>query len=312
MACNFAVSRTMLSMQNLRFWLPLAIGLLGLFGFVPQAIQAENPTSELIDVKVTGSGGKAVVFIPGLATPGTIWDDTVASVQKEATCYVVSVAGFGGKPPLKREHFLADVRDEIIAYVRGQKLDHPILVGHSLGGVLALDVAAKAPELPGRLIIVDSLPFLAGMMGPGIKSEADAQKIAVAIGQSIGAADPEQFAQGQKQFIGGMVTSPEKANEIAALTGKSDPATVGQAMSELIARDLRPELPAIKCPVLVMGALADKVGTQSSKEEIEKNYRLQYTNLSQAQLLFFEHAKHFIMVDDPKGFRDALMAELGR
>jgi N-formylmaleamate deformylase len=234
----------------------------------------------------------------------------VAALQKDATCYVVSLAGFGGKPPVKREHLLADARDAIIAYLRTQKIVHPVIVGHSLGGVLAMDIAAKAPDLPGRLIIVDSLPFFAGLMSPGVETEADAQKLAAVISQGIGSANAEQFSQQQKLFIGGMVTSPEQAAAVSAVTGKSDPATVEQAMSELIGRDLRPELPAIKCPVLVLGALADKVDAASTKERVEKDYRQQYKNLPQTRFQFFDHAKHFIMIDDPAGFQAAIKAEL--
>ena len=54
-------------------------------------------------------------------------------------------------------------------------------------------------------------------------------------------------------FVGSMVTEPAKAASLAAQTGKPDPAMTGQAMVELMGRDLRPELGAIKCPVLVPG-----------------------------------------------------------
>ncbi len=274
-------------------------------------LRAEEPVPGLIDVKITGSGGKAFLFIPGLATPGSVWDDAVAQNQQEATCYVVTLAGFGGLPPVaRREHYLADVRDAIVAYARAHKLDHPLIVGHSLGGDVALDLAAKAPELPGRLVIVDSLPFLAALMMPGVETEADAQKASAAIGKSIGSTSPEVFAQGQKQFIGSMVTSPEKAAAIAALTSKSDPPTVGQAMSELLGRDLRPELPAIKCPVLVLGALADKVEPGTTGEDVEKSYRAQYANLPQVKFQFFEKSRHFIMVDEPAGFQAVLATQL--
>ena len=279
-----------------------------------QTAAVPPPAASLIDVKVVGTG-LPVVFIPGLATPGSVWDETVARFQASHTCYVVTLAGFGGLPPVpKREHFLADMRDAIIGYLRARKVAHPVIVGHSLGGVLALEIGIKAPDLPGGLVIVDSLPFLASLMGQGIDTAAQAQAMIAPAGAAMAAQTPTQFAEGQKQFIGGMVTDPAKAAALAAQTGKSDPATTGQAMAELMGRDLRPELGTIRCPVLVLGALADKTSgpTKAAEEKIEALYRAQYTNLPQAQFEFFPQARHFIMVDDPKGFAEALSKALPR
>ena len=275
-------------------------------------VGAQTPAAPaLIDVKAAGTGKPPLVFIPGLASPGSVWDETVAEFSKTNTCYVVNVAGFGGLPPTgKHEHLLADVRDALIEYLRVNKVEHPVIVGHSLGGTLALDLAATAPELPGSLVIVDSLPFLAAVMGPGIKTEADARPMAAGYGATLAAQTPEQFAAAQRQFVGGMVTDPAKAAAIAMQTGKSDPATTGQAMMELISHDLRPSLSKIKCPVLVLGALADKVNAGTPREAMEKPYRDQYTSLPQARFEFFDKARHFIMVDDPSKFIELLRTEM--
>lgn len=275
-------------------------------------LHAEEPAAKLIDVRVVGSGGRAVVFIPGLATPGSIWDESVAALGPDCTCYVVTLAGFGGMPPTPpHAQYLTDVRDALIADLRARKLDHPLIVGHSLGGDLALDLAAQAPDLPGRLVVVDSLPFLAGMMAPKVRTEADAQELAGLIRDHFGTTTQAELAAQQRQFVGQMVTSPEKAAAVSGQTGKSDPATVSQAMSELVGHDLRPALSSIKCPVLVLGALADKGTSGTTRDSTMQSYRTQYANLPQARFQFFPDARHFIMVDDPAGFQAVLRTELG-
>jgi N-formylmaleamate deformylase len=50
------------------------------------------------------------------------------------------------------------VRDALADYIRKNNLDKPVVVGHSLGGYLALLLAVKYPDLPGKLVIVDSYP----------------------------------------------------------------------------------------------------------------------------------------------------------
>ena len=270
------------------------------------------PRPEIIDVKVTGAG-LPVVFIPGLATPGSIWDDAVARFRTSHTCYVVSIAGFGGQPPVpKTEHFLADVRDAIIGYLRARKIEHPVIVGHSIGGVLALDIGSTDPDLPGGLVIVDSLPYLAAYLSQGTETPVSVRVKAMAAGASLAAETPTQFANSQKQLVGSMVTDPTKAGALAVQMGRSDPATTGQAFTERMSHDLRPGLSAIKCPVLVLVALGDKIGGSMKAADMQAAYHAQYANLPQAKFQFFDQSRHFIMLDDPEGFKDALAPALGR
>ena len=264
---------------------------------------------KVIDVKVTGHG-RPVILIPGLATPGAVWDDSVKHLQDKYQCHVVTIAGFGGLAPVKSDHLLDDVRDQLIAYIRAQKLEKPTIVGHSLGGNVALDLAEHAPELPGDIVVLDSLPFLAAIMMPGVTDAAGAKKAAASMRSTIGDRTPEQFAKYQLDVsIPAMVTRPEDVKRIAEMCGKSDPTTVGQAMAELLGSDQRQDLGKIKCPILVLGALADKLQF-APRPALEANYKTQYANAPQTRFEFFEKAKHFIMIDDPAGFYAALDKEL--
>jgi pimeloyl-ACP methyl ester carboxylesterase len=54
------------------------------------------------------------------------------------------------------------VAEELATYIELQHLEQPIVVGHSLGGNIAIDLASRHPALVGSVVIVDSLPFYAG------------------------------------------------------------------------------------------------------------------------------------------------------
>src|SRR5204862_7086820 len=123
------------------------------------AAMAQDP----FQVKVTGHG-RPMILIPGLSSSGETWDTTVARYKDRFECHVLTVAGFAGVPRIPAP-VLDQVRDGLVAYIRKNKLNRPIVVGHSLGGFLALDLAARYPDLPARIVIVDSYPFLAGVMG---------------------------------------------------------------------------------------------------------------------------------------------------
>jgi len=58
---------------------------------------AFQPTS--FTVTVSGAG-RPVIFIPGLACDGSIWNETVAHLRGKVQAHVVTLAGFVGKPPI--------------------------------------------------------------------------------------------------------------------------------------------------------------------------------------------------------------------
>src|SRR5258705_13172040 len=97
------------------------------------------PTAFTVDV--SGSG-RPVIFIPGLGCPGFVWTPTVEHLRKTGKfeTHVVHAAGFAGKPAIDRP-VVQVIPEQLAAYIRENKLDHPIVVGHSMGGFEAIWLA---------------------------------------------------------------------------------------------------------------------------------------------------------------------------
>ena len=251
-------------------------------------------------VKVTGHG-QPMILIPGLASPGAVWDSTVAHFSDHYECHVITIAGFAGTPARSESGpVLETVSKELVAYINQHKLAQPIIVGHSLGGFLALDLAAKHPELPGRIVIVDSLPFLVGIMKPGATAD-DAKQFAAGASSSFSQMKPDAYAQMIRGGPNGSIMAASSADldRIIAWGLASDPATVSRAMGELYSADLRPSLPGIKCPALVLAAWIG-YAPYSSHQFAEQTYGGQYSGLKNVSLKISDTARHFIMLDDPK------------
>ncbi len=138
--------------------LSLAVASLALVAtaLAASAAQATEPTT--FSVKVTGQG-RPMVLIPGLASAGSVWDSTVAHYASTHECHVLQLAGFAGSPAVPGMS-LKQVEEELSAYIASRKLDRPVLVGHSLGGFVALRLAADHPQQPGSVVVVDALPAL--------------------------------------------------------------------------------------------------------------------------------------------------------
>ncbi|QSQ11582.1 alpha/beta fold hydrolase [Myxococcus landrumensis] len=249
-------------------------------------------------VKRSGHG-RPVLFIPGLASAGTVWDDTVAHFQGQYDCHVFTLAGFAGQPAIPAP-FLPTVRRALADYIRAQGLQKPIIVGHSLGGALALGLAADAPELVGGVFIVDSVPFLPALMYPGATAES-ARPFAEQTRTQLRMQTVEQRNQGSRHALN-IYISDEARREVASRWGAdSDPETVAQAVYEMSVTDLRPELSRITAPTFVLGSWVAFQG-RVPRETVEALYRGQYQNLSTARVVMHDTARHFIMWEDPAGF----------
>jgi pimeloyl-ACP methyl ester carboxylesterase len=249
-------------------------------------------------VTVTGHG-RPVILIPGLSSAGETWDTTVARYKDNFECHVLTVAGFAGVPRIPAP-VLPKVRDGIADYIRAKKLDHPIVVGHSLGGFVALDLAAHFPDLTGRLVIVDSYPFFAGVSDPKATPET-ARENAAQMRQYMGAQDQDSYERYVKSGLGtrSMVEKESDFDRIVAWGLKTDRTAATDAMAELFAADLRDDLAKIKVPTLVLGSwIGFKQYTDHARTEA--NLRAQYAKLDGVQIELTDTAHHFIMWDDPE------------
>lgn len=261
-------------------------------------------------VQVTGKG-RPVLLIPGLNCSGAVWDETVARYRGQYQCHVVTLAGFGGVAPQQPvpAHLLQEVRDQLLAYVQAQKLKQPVVIGHSLGGFLALWMAATDPTALGPLEIVDSLPFLPVAQNPAAtvdntRPQAELMRQQMRTGQLPLAA--------RRQMTASLVANTARLAQVVRWGQASDPATTGQALYDMYTTDLRPEVARIQQPVLVLGTWAGYAAYGATKASVQAVFQRQYAPLAHLTLLLSEAGKHFVMYDDAPLFfaqTDALLKQ---
>ncbi len=240
--------------------------------------------------------GTPMVLIPGLNSAGEVWDSTVAHYKSQYECHVLTLAGFAGQPPIPAP-FLPKVESDLAAYMHEKHLEHAVVVGHSLGGYLALSLAAHHPELVGKLVIVDSLPAMGAIMNPDI-SPADLESNARQMRDGMLKQDETTRAKYARASVESMVTAPADLERILAWGQKSDFNTTAEAMYGLFDTDLRADLAKIQAPTLVMGTWIayEKYATQ---DQIRQTFVSQFKNLKGVDIEMAPKARHFIMYDDP-------------
>jgi pimeloyl-ACP methyl ester carboxylesterase len=211
---------------------------------------------------------------------------------------VVTLGGFAGKPRFEGP-FLDTVRESLLAYVRGARLQAPVIVGHSLGGVLAMEMAIAAPDAIGPLVIVDALPFL-GAAGDTTATEESARKAMEPMHQIIRNQTREAYSAYQRQapYLRDLVAPGRNYDRVVEWAAASDPVAVADGMFEVGTRDLRPRIAAIRSPMLVLGSWYG-YRAFSTREAVEATFRRQYANAPHWTLALADTARHFVMLDSP-------------
>lgn len=281
-------------------WIFILALVLALPAARPALAQTAPTPHPAFDVTVTGHG-RPVILLPGLTCPGAVWDETVARYQGQYQCHVVSLAGFGGVGPRQPvpAHLLQDTRDQLLAYIKAQKLRRPVVIGHSLGGFLALWMTATDPTALGPLEIVDSLPFIAAIQNPAATAEM-ARPQAEQLRQQLSRG--HQPLAASRQIAAALVTDSARVSQVARWSQASDPATVAQAMYDMYTTDLRADVARIQQPVLVLGSWAGYQQYGATKEGVRTTFTQQYAQLPQARVELSEAGRHFLMYDDTAWF----------
>ena len=191
------------------------------------------------------------------------------------------------------------VERELVAYLRAQHAAHVVVVGHSLGGFLAYAIALQAPDLVEKVVAIDGVPFLPALFDPAATA-ATAEPGAKAARERLSSQSQSAFVESQRATLGTMITDPKQADAVAALSAKSDARAVGTAMYELMTTDLRADVAKLKVPVLLIGALG--AVPEAYRAPAKQVYEGQVAAIAQHRVVFDEHARHFVTVDDPTFF----------
>ena len=258
-------------------------------------LNAQKISDYPFEVEKSGNGNRTIVLIPGFACSGEVWAETKTVYEKNFTCYVLTMAGFAGAKPGPNPSF-EKWKTGIADFIKAEKMKKPILIGHSMGGGLAMAIAADYAKLVEKIVVVDALPCLAALANPGFKQQENNDCSAM-INQII-ALPKDQFYQMQKASMPQLIQNTAMQETVVNWSVASDRQTFAKMYCDFSNTDLREKIGNIRCPTLVL------LGSnfRNFKQTIED----QYKNLETADLKYAKKGLHFIMYDDKEWYFDQL------
>jgi len=110
----------------------------------------------LLHVATDAGSGPAVVLLHGIASSSVTWTPVVPLLEDRHRCIGIDLLGFGDSPqPEGAEYTLAEHVDAVARTIRSLGLREPfVLVGHSMGALIAARYAARNPRRVARLVLV--------------------------------------------------------------------------------------------------------------------------------------------------------------
>jgi len=181
---------------------------------------------------------------------------------------------------------------DIVELCEALELERPMILGQSFGGVVALAVAARYPDLPSKLIVSSSLakfrpdrafPMFERLGGPEVRAVAERHF------RELTEETSEEFL---RVCLPVYNPTPMNPDVIARVRLKLE---VGRHFfrNEFLTANLLPELPNIRCPTLVLGGELDPITPVADSQDIA-------AAIPQAELRIFEGAGHGVFRDKPE------------
>lgn len=133
--------------------------------------------AETLNMDSRGAGDPQVLFLHSFAGDCTHWSPALEHLARRHRVVAFDFSGHGLSPAARGRTSIKRLAQDVLTVANTQNLEHFVLVGHSLGALVAIEFAASAPQRVKKLILVDPPP------APGAMSPDFARQIREAVVQ---------------------------------------------------------------------------------------------------------------------------------
>jgi 3-oxoadipate enol-lactonase len=247
-------------------------------------------------VEDSGEGGSTVLFSHGLLYSLRMWDAQIAALRSRFRCVAYDHRGQGESESPTTGLDMETLADDAVALIESLRIAPVHFVGMSMGGFVAMRVAARRPELVRSLVLVDT------SAGPepaeNIPRYRRLEWVARWFGTWPVASRVEAIMHGASAR-----KDPARAADLRAWRERllhADAAVMNRAVEGVLTRESAlPLLPRIRCPTLVMVGEEDVATVPARSEELA-------AGIAGARLVRIPRAGHMSPIDAP----EAVTAEL--
>ena len=251
--------------------------------------------------------GEPLVLVHGLGGAAANWLALAPLLLPGRRLIVPELPGHGGSSPLPAAPSLSPYADRLGLLLEHEGATPAAVVGHSLGGAVALRLALRRPESVSALVLAAAAGIsstarsaryaltVTGILKPGRKIAPHRRRVARS-------ALLKRFVFGRWGASDPPALPPEVVE--ALLAGPARHTDTVSAATALVRDDVRPELERISCPVLVLWGARDN--------QLPVDDAFDYARRLRAPLRVIADCGHLLIVERPAACADAITGFLSR
>jgi len=278
-------------------------------------------------VNVVGpADGPVLVFFPGFALDMTVWHFQWKELSRRYRCVLYDQRGRGRSDrAADGDYSLEAMGRDLLAVLDAEAADGPVvLVGHSLGGMSILALAADHPEQFGGRVrgVVLANTAAADLLRSALGSLGSKAALRVLPAARRLLADPRRAYRIRERLVGGGAdlafliaratnfgphAAPSLVDHVVSISAAAPVEVWTDVMSSLLAMDLGHALEHVRCPALVIAGDLDRLTPPASALAMK-------SKLPDARLVEIEAAGHCAMLERPDVFNGLLedfLSEVG-
>lgn len=244
-----------------------------------------------IQYQVYGHGDPAIVLIHGWACDSSYWHAQIADLSARYTTVTLDLAGHGGSGRNRTDWSMVRYGQDVAAVARQIPNPHIILVGHSMGGPVALEAAALLGARVIGIIGIDTFKTI-GLPPPAPREVA--QAVAPFRADFIGA---------MHRFVPTLFEPHADAafeRKVADDMSREPPPIAIASLVSLNSMDYHTLLPRVHAPIV---AIDSDLGHAESEARIRKF-------IPSFRLITMKGDGDFLMLQDPQHFNPILLREI--
>ena len=237
-----------------------------------------------VDFEAHGSGDFPLLFVHGgFGSSADLWRETIARLPPGFRSYAIN--NFLRSDPPPDGYSVQAFARRVVGFIRAFELRRPVVIGHSMGGVVCQLAMLQAPDVIGGGVLIGS--------GASTRNNALAARLLTDMRAGI---TPEQIRDISRNWFHNAPT--ELFERYVANAVQASPDAMLAVQESLVATDLRDQLGNIACPVLILHGLLDTGRTLEHANGLRQGIRA-------STMVVFESSGHSPMVDTPREFDEA-------
>jgi pimeloyl-ACP methyl ester carboxylesterase len=247
-----------------------------------------------IAYRTTGAGDTALVFVHGWTCDQGYWDAQVPAFAKDHRVVTLDLAGHGASDTARKNWSIPAFGEDVAAVIRALPDKRVILIGHSMGGPVALEAARLVPERVIGVVGVDTFNDLGGReFDPAVFEKFIAELRKDSAGTTRNFVSTRFFPED---------ADPALKKRIADDMASSPPEVAIGSMEAIFAYDIKPAAAALKVPLVAINADLFPLMNEAAARQVTPSFRL----------VTMKGVGHFLHMEAPDGFNAALRAEVER